>query len=62
MHYKRDTARHEATLRRAIAERGMRLTPFGIGLRLVGPGVDMLFTDWRFVRTSDLQPYRGPQQ
>lgn len=57
---KQDRRAHEATMRRLIDERGLRLTPAGVGLHLTGRGIDVKFSDWRMLRASDLEPVRSP--
>lgn len=46
----------EALVRQIAAERGLRLVPAGVGFHISGPGVDLLVTDFRFVRPEDLRP------
>lgn len=44
-------------LRAEIAERGLRLEPFGqAGHRVHGQGVDLLVCDLSWVKSSDLKP------
>jgi hypothetical protein len=44
-----------------IAERGLRVTPFGKhgAYRIVGEGTDILLNDWRALTVGDLDPVIG---
>lgn len=43
-------------LRRVCDQRGIRISRAGIAYKLVGPGVDLLITDIRFLHDADLEP------
>lgn len=46
----------EAVLLKEIAHRGLRIEQYGAAWRIHGPGVDLLVTEIRLVRLSDLRP------
>jgi hypothetical protein len=44
------------TLNAICARRGLKLLPHGQAWRVTGPGVDILFTEARFLIALDLDP------
>ena len=51
----------EIRARMIVQEAGCKLRPHGAAWRIVGPGVDLLLSDLRSLRPSDLEPAPMPR-
>lgn len=46
----------ERKVRAEIAQRGLRIEPFGLGWRVFGTGVDLLLASLEAISSADLDP------